>query len=328
MKDTLLEVKNLSIGIRKNGKLYGAVEDINFVIKSGEIAGIVGESGCGKTLSALAIGGLLGRGTEVSSGKIIFSAGGNTRDLLALSERDLADIRGRDISVIFQESFSSLNPLLKIGYQAGEALACHGEKDKGKIKKSITELFENLALKDPEKLMENYPHRLSGGMCQRVTIAMALISKPALLIADEPTTALDQSLQEDVLETLKKINTESGTGILFISHDLSLINRLCRKVMVMYAGRIVEEGNAEEVFHRPGHEYTKGLLGAIPTRDMKGKPLANIPGRVPSIEEGRPEGCPFAPRCAKAREQCRASFPRGRILSESHKAYCLEAENS
>jgi peptide/nickel transport system ATP-binding protein len=190
--------------------------------------------------------------------------------------------------------------------------------------------MEKLGLSDPEKLLSVYPHQLSGGMCQRVMIALAVICKPKLLIADEPTTALDVTIQVQILDLLKKINAELGTSILFISHDLSVISRLCDRVLVMYAGKIVESGAVREVFAHPVHEYTRGLLGSIPDRTRKGKPLANIPGKVPSLEEGRPAGCPFNPRCSKAQEQpltaqCRNSFPAETDLGNGHRVYCVLA---
>jgi peptide/nickel transport system ATP-binding protein len=323
MAEPLLSVRNLSVGIRKGKRLFAAVEDISFDIYPGEIAGIVGESGCGKSLTCLSLAGLLGGGAEVSGGSAVFASEGGRRDLLSLSEKELCRIRGNEISMVFQEPHSSLNPLLKVGSQIGEPLLVHGETGRAKVRAMVINLMGKLGLPEPEKLMDAYPHRLSGGMCQRVMIALAMICRPRLLIADEPTTALDVTIQAQILDLMKRVNAEYGTSILFVSHDLSVISRLCGRVLVMYAGRLVEEGPAVEVFSRPGHEYTRGLVGSIPGRISKGRSLANIPGKVPSIEDGQPSGCPFAPRCRRAAPECRAVFPEERIAGEGHKVHCI-----
>ena len=323
--EALLSAKNLSIGIRLElpsggTKLFRFVEDIYFDIYPGEIVGLVGESGSGKSLTAFSIPGLLGENKEVSGGSILYR--GN-QDLLKLGEKELQNIRGKEISMIFQEPYSSLNPLKKTGEQIAETLVLHGEKDKGLIKKQVMELMEKLKLSEPEKIMEAYPHRLSGGMCQRVMIALAMICRPRLLIADEPTTALDQNTQRQILSLMKEINRDFGTSILFISHDLGLIREISSRVLVMYSGRILEEGGSEEIFTNPAHEYTSGLLRCIPNKAAKGKELAAIPGKIPSLEEGRPQGCPFHPRCAKAENRCTESFPPERKISATHRTHCV-----
>ena len=310
-KEALLEIKNLSIGIRRGKKLLSAVEDVSFNIGKGEILGIVGESGAGKTLTALSIPGLLGEEMELSSGSIFFLG----RNLLKLSEKELAAVRGKEISMIFQEPFASLNPLQKAGVQIRETAELHGEKDRAKIDKQVMELMQKLRFTEPEKVLDTYPHRLSGGMCQRVMIALAIICRPKLLIADEPTTALDKNTQSQIISLLKEINFSLGTSILFISHDLELIKSIAHRVLVMYSGRILEAGDSDEIFSNPSHEYTRGLLNSIPDRTKKGKDLAAIPGKIPSLEEGRPEGCPFHPRCEKARQECRETFPPARSVS-------------
>ena len=340
--EALLEVKNLSIGIRKGETLLSAVEDISFEVYPGEILGIVGESGSGKTLTALSIPGLL-EGNIEASGRILYHSpdsapdltpdaapGGvpdkvpnRVRNLLSLPEKELHLIQGKEISMIFQEPFSSLNPLVKIGAQIAETLKLHGEKDNGLIKSRIRELMERLRFAEPEKVLDAYPHRLSGGMCQRVMIALAVICRPRLLIADEPTTALDISTQNQILALMKEINKDMGSSVLFISHDLEVIRNLCGRVLVMYSGRILEEGTVDEIFSQPAHEYTKGLLGSLPSRVKKGMDLANIPGKVPSLEEGRPSGCPFHPRCVKAGPACLGDFPEPKVISASHKTRCL-----
>ena len=323
MMDVMLKVKNLSIGIRQGEKIFNPVEDISFDINAGEILGIVGESGSGKTLTALSIPGLLSANIAITGGSILFSGGSVSRELLSAPEKEMEAIRGKEISMIFQEPYSSLNPLLKIGDQITEAMEIHGEKDKALVKRKTIELMEKLSFTDPEKLFKTYPHRLSGGMCQRVMLALAIICGPKLLIADEPTTALDRNTQSQILSLLKKINRDLGTSILFISHDLEVIKSICGRVLVLYSGRILEEGNTDEVFSSPAHEYTRGLLNSIPDKTKKGKDLAAIPGKIPSLEEGRPHGCPFHPRCAKAVPQCKEDFPAARAVSATHTTHCV-----
>ena len=265
---------------------------------------------------------MLGDNREVTDGTIVFQGRGGLKFLLDISEKELQAIRGKEISFIFQEPFSALNPLMRIGEQIAETLKLHGERDKEKIRKTIKELMERLSLGEPEKLIKAYPHQLSGGMCQRVMIALAIITRPRLLIADEPTTALDQKTQSQILSLLKDINRDLGVSILFISHDLGVIKDFCSRVLVMYSGRILEDGTTEDVFLHPSHEYTRGLLASIPDREKRGKNLAAIPGRIPSLEEGRPSGCPFHPRCERVSEKCKTVFPAARALNANHKTHC------
>lgn len=328
--EVILSVKNLSIGVRSLGykQLLSSVEDISFEIYPGEILGLLGESGSGKSMTALSITRLLDGNKEVTKGSILYRNRNNeVKNLLSLDEKEMLAIRGKEISMIFQEPFSSLNPLVKAGTQIAEVLELHGVKDKKQNKIRVKELLEKLKLPQPEKIMDSYPHRLSGGMCQRVMIALAIICRPGLLIADEPTTALDQSTQNEILTLLKEINREHGSSLLFISHDLGVIKKLCNRVLVMYSGRILEEGNTDEVFSAPAHEYTKGLLGSIPDRTKRGKDLAAIPGKIPSLEEGRPGGCPFHPRCARAEARCKEEFPPEREISATHRTRCILGVN-
>jgi peptide/nickel transport system ATP-binding protein len=294
------------------------VDDIGFQVQAGEIVGILGESGCGKTLTALSILGLLPPGIQVIRGSIRFDG----LDLRSLSERELCGIRGQDLSMVFQEPMSSLNPLLTIGRQIAEPLRLHGRRNKRLIEGEVLDIMHKLGLPEPVKLAAAYPHQLSGGMQQRVMLALAMVCKPKLLIADEATTALDMSTQAQILHLLQGINRDLGTSILCISHDLGVISRLCDRLLVMYAGKLLEEGTVEAVFADPRHEYTKGLIGSIPHKEWKGKPLLGIPGKVPSIEE-KPPGCPFAPRCSKARVQCTLRFPDPRHLSADHRVCCI-----
>jgi oligopeptide/dipeptide ABC transporter ATP-binding protein len=315
--EILLDVRHLSVGIRRGKGFLTAVDDISFRLEEGEILGLVGESGCGKSLTCLSIPALLSPGIKRLAGNILFKG----RDLTALSPEDLTQIRGREISMIFQEPAASLNPLHKIGPQITETLKLHGVRDKKRLRNEALDIMEKLGLPEPERLFRAYPHELSGGMCQRVMIAIAVICGPALLLADEPATALDTVTQTQILELLQKINRDFGVSILFVSHDLGLIRRLCRRTLVMYAGKIVEGGDVSDIFDHPAHPYTRSLIGAIPRREQKGKPLANIPGRVPSIEEVQ-TGCPFAPRCAQAEDLCFRAFPEETNLGGSHRAYC------
>ena len=330
--EALLKVKNLSIDIRRGENRLSSVKEVSFEIYPGEILGIAGESGSGKSLTSLSILGLLDEGKEVSSGEILFHTNEEQKDgkaqyldLLTLSQKDLEGYRGKEISMIFQETFSALNPLAKIGSQIAEALEIHGEKNKVFVRERVIKLLTELNFNNPENLMEAYPHQLSGGMCQRVMIAMAVLCRPRILIADEPTTALDEGTQVQILSLLKRINLEYGTSILFISHDLSLIRNFSSRVLFMYSGRILEEGDTEEVFSHPANEYTRRLIGAIPNRGNRGNDLVSIPGRIPSLEEGRPRGCPFHPRCVKSRPLCSELFPEETKINFNHKAHCVLA---
>ena len=330
--EKLLKVRNLSIDIirpYKGSKVHplSSVENISFDIFPGEIIGIVGESGSGKSLTALSIMALLGEDKLQSGGSIFLE----NREINKLDDNELNKIRGKEISIVFQEPFSSLNPLMKIGRQIEESLELHGEKDRQINKNLAVNILKKMQLKDAEKLLNSFPHQLSGGMCQRIMIALAVICRPKLLIADEATTALDNNTQELIISLLREINKDYGTSILFISHDLSLIRKLCSRVLVMYSGRFLEEGDTEELFNKPAHEYTKSLLGAIPNRLNRGKALNVIKGRIPSLEEGRPSGCPFHPRCEKADNECSLSFPEAISIPGSpnshllHKSHCRKA---
>jgi oligopeptide/dipeptide ABC transporter ATP-binding protein len=315
----LLQVRHLSVGVRRGKKTFTAVDDVGFTVGEGEILGLVGESGCGKTLTCLSIPGLLGPETERLGGTVLFRG----RDLAALSEKELNRLRGREISMVFQEPAASLNPLHRAGRQIAEVLELHGMADKKKRRAETLDMMERLGLPEPEKLFRAWPHELSGGMCQRVMIAIAAVCRPALLLADEPAAALDTASRTRTLELLRTINRDFGTAVLFVSHDLDLVGRICRRVMVMYAGKIVESGGLEDVFGRPAHPYTRSLMGAVPRGDRKGQPLAAIPGRVPPLEEPR-RGCPFSPRCAAAEERCAAAFPEAADLGGGHWAACVK----
>ncbi|MDD2334140.1 MAG: ABC transporter ATP-binding protein [Mesotoga sp.] len=318
-KEPLLEIKDLKIAFDSaEGMLY-AVKGISLEVLEKEIVGIVGESGCGKTVTALSIMRLL-PGNSRLKGSLFFSG----TDLLSLNEEKTRQIRGKDISMIFQETLSSLNPLLKVGWQIDENLKMHTSLDKEERFSRVLEIMKGVGLPDPERTYGKYPHELSGGMRQRIAIAIAIVCNPKLIIADEPTTSLDVTIQAQILELLREINRERYSSIIFISHNLGVIREICSMVYVMYAGHIVEKAPVSKLFTDPAHPYTMGLMKAIPKRDSKGKELFDIRGRVPSIAESIP-GCPFEPRCGYAVERCKKEFPEFKKMTNDHEARCFLA---
>jgi peptide/nickel transport system ATP-binding protein len=337
----LLEVRNLSVSIRRGKKYYTAVDGISFRIEAGEIIALAGESGSGKSLTALSIPRLLSARAKITGGEILYSSD-RTVDLCRIGEKSLRQIRGKEISMIFQEPRQSLNPLMKIGSQITEALKLHSHSNGASssyYKKTANrlsaskpaanllawEMLEKLQFTQPEKIMDAWPHQLSGGMCQRVMIAIAAICRPLLLIADEPTTSLDTVNQNHILTLLRQINREFGTSILFISHDISVTRHFCSRFMVMYSGRIIEEGPTESILSAPLHPYTIALAASIPGKGNRGKPLANIPGGAPPLEKP-PAGCHFAPRCSKAQTQCKNVLPPLEDAGGGHYARCFFRE--
>lgn len=264
--EVLLQIRDLSIGIHEAGGVYTAVDSISYDVYAGEILGVVGESGCGKTVTNLAIMGLLPDVLFVKGGSILYK----NRDLNAIKPAERAQLNGDEMAMIYQEPLTSLNPLMKIGKQVGEPLRIHHKLPKEKIRERVIEVLGDVDLPDPEEIMERYPHQLSGGQRQRVIIASAMIIRPKLLVCDEPTTALDVTVQKQILELLRSLSEEYGVGILLISHDMNVVRRLCEDVAVMYKGRIVERGLTEDIFHHPQDEYTKRLIAAIPTRRRHG----------------------------------------------------------
>ena len=323
----LLEIKDLTIGINKDGKTLYAVNNAGFEIEEGEITGLAGESGCGKTLTALSVLGLFPKNIEVLNGQIMFRPDAhNNIPLNRLNEKELCKIRGKEISMIFQEAKQSLNPLMRVGPQITEMLALAGNKNEKERRVLALQMLEKLQFTDAGKIFNSYPHQLSGGMCQRIMIAIAVICRPKLLIADEPTTALDDKNQEHILSLLKEVNRDFGTAVFFISHDLSVMQKFCHRLIIMYAGKIAEKGPAEKLFSAPFHPYTKGLLAAIPKKEHKGRPLANIPGKPPSISQEL-NGCPFAPRCPDAFAACWLSCPPVKLLGDGHEVSCFLADS-
>ena len=319
-KQPILQVEHLSVDFRQDRRTtLHAVRDVSFSVYPGETLGILGESGCGKSVTCMSILRLLSEHTvRYPQGKILF----NGEDLLSMHPKKLREIRGSRISMIFQEPMTSLNPLFTIGDQMMEMLRVHDEKlEKADAWNQCLEAVSRVNIPNPERILASYPFMLSGGMLQRIMIAMAMLNRPQLLIADEPTTALDVTIQAQVLDLMNQLKKESGTSIIFITHDLGVIGQMADRVMVMYGGRKCEEGEAAEVFAHAVHPYTKGLIAAYPDPDSIRGRLPVIPGSVPALKD-IPEGCPFHNRCPLAAETCPASFPEEEQVRGSHVTAC------
>lgn len=317
MPNSLFSIENITISFENEKKKIIAVNNVSFDINKGEVVGLVGESGCGKTITSLSIIGLLPNSAIVNSGKIYY----NKKDILSIEETEKRKLRGKNISMIFQEPTTSLNPLWKCGKQIGEAIKLHNKIDRKTLKKRVLEIIKNVGLPDPETIYNKYPHELSGGQRQRVMIGIAIANHPDLIIADEPTTALDVTIQSQILELLKKINKEQESSILFISHDLGVIHDIADKVIVMYAGFIVEIASRADLYSNPRHPYTLKLLQSIPVPEKKGKELESIPGIVPRIDSDI-EYCPFVDRCPIAKDICRKKLPKLEEKNKNHFARC------
>ncbi|MDV2684268.1 ABC transporter ATP-binding protein [Alkalihalophilus lindianensis] len=301
----MLEVKNLKTGFRKEEHIQMIISGIDFEIHEGEIVGLVGESGSGKSVTSLSIMRLLhDTPGEIMSGEVIYKG----VDLLAQSESKMRKYRGKELAMIFQEPMTSLNPVLKIGKQLMEIITLHMKMSKREAKAHGIKMLELVGIPRAKDIMEEYPHQLSGGMRQRVMIAMQISCNPSLLIADEPTTALDVTIQAQILNLLKEIQEKTQMGILLITHDLGVVAEVCDRVIVMYAGRIVEEATTEELFENPRHPYTQGLIASIPKIGSNQKKLNSIRGTVPNPSD-MPNGCKFAPRCSKVMEVCLEKEP-------------------
>lgn len=314
----LLEVKNLVVTFHTYlGKVF-AVRDSSFSIERGQIIAIVGESGCGKSVTAQAIMGLLNPDTTQLEGQILFEG----ENLLKKSQSDLWQIRGKEIGMIFQDPMTSLNPQMKIGKQIMEVLRQHTSFSREECKQKVLEMLRFVGIGEVEKRFDLYPHQLSGGLRQRVMIAIALISNPKLLIADEPTTALDVTIQAQILELMKSIQSQKQTGIILITHDLGIVAGMCDRVFVMYGGKIIETGMVDQIYKNPFHPYTKGLLRCIPRLDMdKHKELIPIPGTPPNLHNP-PPGCPFTARCPYAMKICKGTMPPDFLIESQHLAAC------
>jgi peptide/nickel transport system ATP-binding protein len=322
----LLEIEGLKTHFFTRDGVVRAVDGVSFVVHPGETLAVVGESGCGKSVTSLSVLRLIASPPgRIVEGAIRFHG----RDLLALSEPEMRKLRGNDISMIFQEPMTSLNPVLNVGRQIAESLILHRGMTRAEAMARTVELLRLVEIPEPQRRLEEYPHQLSGGMRQRVMIAMALACDPRLLIADEPTTALDVTIQAQILDLMRGVKEKTGTAIVLITHDLGVVAEMAQRVVVMYAGRKVEEAPVEPLFERPRHPYTRGLLNSIPRLGDAAaagrKRLAEIPGIVPSLREEMP-GCAFAARCAHATERCRREAPPLEAKGAGQWVACWEAD--
>jgi oligopeptide/dipeptide ABC transporter ATP-binding protein len=316
MSDTLLRVENLEAAFYTPGGVVRVLAGVSLTVREGEILGLVGESGCGKSVTALSILGLLRAPGRVTGGQVNFAG----RDLLRLPARELRQVRGGEISMIFQNPRSSLNPVRRVGRTLREVLRVHRGLGGTDADHRAVALLADVGLPDPTAILRRYPHQLSGGMAQRVMIALALASSPRLLIADEPTTALDVTIQHQIITLLSRLRQERALAQIVITHNLGVVAELCDRVAVMYAGIVVEEGSVTDIFDTPRHPYTRGLLAARARTDTTGG-LAMIPGQVPDPRH-RPPGCPFHPRCAWARDICRDQAPTFEPAGEHQEVAC------
>jgi oligopeptide/dipeptide ABC transporter ATP-binding protein len=330
----LLDVRNLNIAfpavaLRAAGRAtepvatqtLPAVRDLNFSIAPGEVLGLVGESGSGKSITSLAIMRLLPPQARVT-GEILFSENGSARNLPTLPDDAMRQLRGSRIAMIFQEPMTALNPVMRVGDQIAEAVLAHGAHSKNEAAKLAVQAMTDVAIPEPDRRARDYPHQLSGGMRQRVMIAMAIVNHPQLLIADEPTTALDVTIQAQILDLLADLRTKFGLSMLFISHDLAVVSRVADRVAVMYAGSMVELGTGHEIFHSPAHPYTRGLLHAVPDlRSERTRPLETIEGTVPPLH-AMPPGCAFEPRCTFRISDCTRALPPLIEVAKGHWARC------
>nr|WP_328703149.1 ABC transporter ATP-binding protein [Alkalihalobacterium elongatum] len=314
---TVLEVQDLRVGRGSKDKFTAILENVSFKVKHGESLAVVGESGCGKSMTALSIMGLLPPNIEVGSGHIQF----DEQDLTRLSTREMNSIRGKDISMIFQEPMTSLNPSFTIGNQLAEVYKYHSNYTVQEIKEHSIEVLKKVRIPDPEEKLDVYPHQLSGGMRQRVMIAMALACNPKILIADEPTTALDVTIQAQILDLLNEIQEIEKMTIIMITHDLGVVAETCHRAVVMYAGQVIEEGSVEEIFDSPHHPYTRGLMLSAPRLGDRKEKLHVIPGSVPDIDN-MPNGCRFAPRCEFVTNICREEPPVLEEIGKERRVRC------
>ena len=319
MPASILKVENLSVSIGEGKSRTTILKNVSFNLQAGKTLGIVGESGCGKSMTALAMMGLLPEDADLE-GQILFDG----KDLLTLSSKDWTRIRGPRIAMIFQEPMTALNPVMTVGNQIAEMMIVHEAQSLAQARRAAIELLHQVGIADPEARVDAFPHQLSGGMRQRVMIAMALACRPDILIADEPTTALDVSIESQILDLLVTLRQQHGMGLVLISHNLAVISEMSDDVMVMYAGRVVESGPVPQVLGQPGHPYTQGLMSSIPNRQHLRARLPTISGTVPNLRF-RPTGCEFYERCARAQEQCRIDPIEVRSLSSQHFVACVMA---
>ena len=299
MSASTLEVQDLKTHFFTRSGVVRAVDGVSFAVNPGEVLGLVGESGCGKTVTGFSILGLVDPPGRVVGGRILLDG----TDLLSLKEEELRRIRGAQVAMVFQDPMMTLNPVLRIDTQMVEAVRAHQDVDHEKALQLAKEALQKVGIPSPEARLRAYPHQFSGGMRQRVAIAIAMLNRPRLIVADEPTTALDVTIQAQILHEAQKLCRESGTALIWITHDLSVVAGLADRICVMYAGRIVESGPVDEVLDAPLHPYTRGLIGSVPSRNRRGSPLAQIPGVMPSLAD-LPPGCAFRARCTRASSVC------------------------
>ena len=319
MSETLLEVKDLRTQFKRGKKDWiTAVNGVSFNVNAGEIVGLVGESGCGKSVTSLSVMRLHNERLTKISGSIKFDG----KEVLDLTTSEMQSMRGNEMSMIFQEPMSALDPIMRIEDQLAEAISLHNSNmSKAEIHERCVNALKLVGIPEPEMTLRNYPHELSGGMCQRVMIAMAMSCEPKLLIADEPTTALDVTIQAQILALMEDIRNRRNTGILLITHDLGVVAETCSRVIVMYAGNIVEEAPVKELFANPQHPYTEGLIASVPRLGKRLHRLPSIPGSVPDLSV-MPEGCRFAPRCKYAQDSCKQKLPELQTVAEGHRCAC------
>ena len=318
MSETILSVQNLHTSFTTGKGEVHAVNGVSFDLDTGKILGIVGESGSGKSVTAYSIMRILESNGRIEEGSVLYKG----KDVTKFTEKEMRDFRGKCCSIIFQDPMTSLNPVYTIGNQIVEVIRLHTEKTKEEAYDRARELLELVGINEPAKRLKQYPHELSGGMRQRVMIAIALACEPKLLIADEPTTALDVTIQAQILELMQELRRKLGMSIILITHDLGVVASMCEKIAVMYAGHIVEYGTADEIFYEPRHEYTKGLIRSIPKLNAeKTERLVPIEGQPVDLLNP-PAGCPFAPRCANCMKICLSQMPPLTELSDTHYSYC------
>jgi oligopeptide/dipeptide ABC transporter ATP-binding protein len=321
-EDVLLKIRGLRTTFTGRNERIEAVRNVDMILYRGEIVGIVGESGCGKSVMMKSILGTLPGSAAITGGEILFDG----KHMERLSDEEKRKLRGKEISMIFQDPMTALNPLRKIGFHIEEVLKRNTGLGKTEARQRAVELLRQVGIPSPEKRIEQYPHEFSGGMRQRVLIAMAISSRPKLLIADEPTTALDVTIQAQILKLLKGLNRDNDMSILLISHDLGVVASVCNRIQVMYAGMIMEEGTTEEIFYTPKHQYTKALLNSIPSSETEDRHrLYSIKGSAPLLNTPA-IGCPFADRCEIAIEHCFKSMPEYKDFSKTHRAMCFLSE--
>jgi len=314
----MLSVQDLKVYFQLDGSVSRAVDGVSFDIGKGETVCLVGESGCGKSVSALTILGIIPQPPgKIMGGTVLF----NDQNLLGLSEEEMQKIRGNHISMVFQEPMTSLNPVFTIQDQVQEAIMVHEKVDEKELQQRCIQLLKDVGIASPEERLKDYPHQLSGGQKQRVMIAMALACNPDLVIADEPTTALDVTIQAQILNLFEELQKSRRMSLLYITHDLGVVANIADRIYVMYAGIIVEQGNAKEIFHTPCHPYTQGLLASLPNPTKRGSTLHSIPGTVPDPAY-KPSGCPFHPRCDFAIDTCRSDFPHMCEYGNGHLSRC------